>query len=63
MPTLGDQELSTRAAEVLAGGGEMGAKMRAFNWSTTPLGPVEGWPQSFKTCGRLMLTSRQAVPA
>ena len=61
MPTLGDQELNTRAAEVLAGGGEMGALMRAFDWSTTPLGPVAGWPQALKTCVRLMLTSRQPM--
>jgi hypothetical protein len=26
---------------VFAGGGEMGARMRAFDWSTTALGPVE----------------------
>jgi hypothetical protein len=23
--------------------------MRTFDWSTTPLGLVEGWPQSLKT--------------
>ena len=32
----------------LSGGGEMGARMRAFDWSTTPLGPPEGWPQHLK---------------
>ncbi|RKG74877.1 ATP-binding protein [Corallococcus terminator] len=35
--------------EVLAGGGEMGALMRSMDWSTTPLGPVAGWPQSLRT--------------
>jgi hypothetical protein len=33
---------------VFAGGGEMGARMRAVDWSTTVLGPVEQWPQSLR---------------
>ena len=33
----------------LAGGGEMGALIRAMDWSATPLGPPEGWPQSLRT--------------
>ncbi|WP_437677153.1 ATP-binding protein [Sorangium sp. So ce131] len=49
------------AASVLEGGGEMGARMRAINWSSTPLGPVASWPQSLKTCVRIILTSRQAM--
>ena len=32
----------------LPGGSQMGALMRAFDWSATPLGPIAGWPQSFK---------------
>ena len=43
------------------GGGEMGALMRAYDWSTTPLGPVEQWPQSLKTAARIILTSRYAM--
>lgn len=35
--------------------------MRSFDWSTTPLGPVSGWPQSLKTAVRIMLTSRQPI--
>ena len=34
----------------LRGGGEMGALMRAKDWSATPLGPTSGWPQSLRTC-------------
>src|SRR5579885_680302 len=49
------------ATDFLAGGGEMGARIRAMNWSATPLGPVESWPQSLKTIVRIMLTSRQPV--
>ncbi|WP_114947227.1 PAS domain-containing sensor histidine kinase [Microvirga calopogonii] len=42
----------------LSGGGEMGALMRAHDWSTSPLGPPEGWPQSLRTVVSLMLTSK-----
>ncbi|MGQ9365419.1 ATP-binding protein [Azospirillum sp. ST 5-10] len=45
----------------LAGGGEMGERMRAFDWAATSLGSCEGWPQSLKTAVRIMLTSRQPI--
>jgi signal transduction histidine kinase/AmiR/NasT family two-component response regulator len=48
-------------AEFLVGGGEMGALIRSKDWSKTPLGPVERWPQSLKTVVRIMLTSRQPI--
>jgi signal transduction histidine kinase/DNA-binding response OmpR family regulator len=48
-------------ASFLAGGGDLGARMRAFDWSSTSLGPAEGWPQSLKTCIRIILTSRQPM--
>jgi two-component sensor histidine kinase len=41
----------------LSGGGEMGRLIRAHDWSASPLGPPDGWPQSLKTVVRLMLTS------
>ena len=47
--------------EFLAGGGEMGARMRALDWSKTPLGPPTGWPQSLRTIVRVMLDSRYAM--
>ena len=47
--------------EFLAGGGEMGARIRNYDWAATPLGPVETWPQSLRTCIRIMLTSRQPI--
>ncbi|HMV46664.1 MAG TPA: PAS domain S-box protein [Blastocatellia bacterium] len=49
------------AADFLAGGGEMGERIRNFNWAQTPLGPVENWPQSLMTAVRIMLTSRQPI--
>ncbi|WP_426959771.1 ATP-binding protein [Muricoccus radiodurans] len=45
----------------LAGGGEMGALIRAHDWAATPLGVPEAWPQSLRTAVRIMLTSRQPI--
>jgi PAS domain S-box-containing protein len=42
---------------VFAGSGEMAARMRELDWSATPLGPVEQWPQALRTCVRIMLAS------
>ncbi len=47
--------------DFLAGGGEMGERMRALDWWKTPLGPAECWPQSLKTIVRVMLDSRYAM--
>ena len=38
--------ISIASASFLSGGGEMGERIRAFDWSTTPLGSIEQWPQS-----------------
>jgi len=45
----------------LSGGGEMGARMRAFDWSTSPVGPVAGWPQSLKTAVSICIGSRYPI--
>jgi len=39
----------------------MGERMRAFDWAATSLGPVARWPESLKTCVRIILTSRQPM--
>lgn len=49
------------APEFLAGGGEMGQRIREFDWESTSLGPVHTWPQSLRTCIRIMLTSSQPI--
>jgi len=51
----------TIVPEFLSGGGEMGERIRQFDWSATPLGPLHTWPQSLRTCMRIMLTSRQPI--
>ena len=47
--------------DFLAGGGEMGALVRAHDWAATPLGPPEAWPQSLRTTVRLMLNTRHPM--
>ncbi len=49
---------STQINELFSGGGEMGARMRAMDWSQTPLGAVSGWSQSLKTAVSICLNSR-----
>jgi CheY-like chemotaxis protein len=44
--------------EFLAGGGRMGALMRAHDWSSSPLGPPDVWPQSLRTVVALLLQSQ-----
>ncbi len=55
------QRQSQSSAGLLAGGGELGALMRAMDWSRTALGPVEMWPQALRTSVRILLTSRQPM--
>lgn len=42
----------------LAGGGEMGARVREFAWAANPIGPISEWPQSLKTAVSICLNSR-----
>ncbi|HKQ72714.1 MAG TPA: PAS domain S-box protein [Blastocatellia bacterium] len=46
-----------RASGWLTGGGEMGKLIREMDWSKTPLGPIESWPQSLRTTVSLCLAS------
>jgi signal transduction histidine kinase len=45
------------AAGWLVGGGKMGELVRSIDWSKTPLGPIESWPQSLRTTVSLCLAS------
>lgn len=44
--------------DFLSGGGEMGARMRALDWRTTPLGAPDGWPLSLRTAVSVLINSR-----
>ena len=50
-----------RETSFLEGGGELGALMRAFDWSTTPLGPPERWPQSLRSAVSILLPSKAQI--
>ncbi len=41
----------------LAGGGDVGARIRAINWAATPLGGPETWPASLQTALSICLHS------
>lgn len=38
--------------------GEMTQKVRRFDWSTTPLGPIESWPPELRTAAAFVLENR-----
>ncbi len=42
-------------------GGEMGHLVQTFDWATTPLGPIECWPESLRTSLSLILNSRHPM--
>jgi len=39
----------------------MGALTRAYDWSASPLGPSENWPQSLRTAVRILLNSNHPM--
>jgi PAS domain S-box-containing protein len=44
--------------EIFVGTGEIATLMRAKDWTQTPLGPPERWPEALKVATRILLTSR-----
>jgi PAS domain S-box-containing protein len=48
-------------ADFLAGGGEMGALTRAYDWSANPLGKPETWSQSLRTALRILLNTNHPM--
>ena len=42
----------------LRGGGEMGERTNAFDWSHSPVGSIEEWPQSLRTTLGIVLNSK-----
>jgi PAS domain S-box-containing protein len=52
---------SNDSTDFLAEGGEMGARIRAFDWTTHSLGSPQQWPQALRTSIRLMLTTGHPV--
>ena len=50
-----------QGCDFLAGGGEMGALTRAYDWSSTSLGPPETWPQSLRVTMRIVLNTHHPM--
>lgn len=48
----------TQTFNVFAGPSEMHARMRAYDWAASPLGPVESWPRSLTSVVKTLLASR-----
>ena len=44
-----------------AGEGEMSTRIRALDWSGTPVGPIQEWPQNLCTAVGIMLESRHPM--
>jgi signal transduction histidine kinase len=43
------------------GAGEMADRIRAFDWSATPVGPIDQWPDTLLVTVNMLLASRQAI--
>jgi PAS domain S-box-containing protein len=56
-----DTERGVMVASIFPGDGEMASRCRAFDWSTTALGPVSSWPHSLRTTVGIVLSSRNPM--
>ncbi len=56
-----DHDKSERQPGFLKGGGEMGSRMRALDWSRTPLGDASHWPVPLQITLRTLLTTRHPM--
>ncbi|HEY0095599.1 MAG TPA: two-component system sensor histidine kinase/response regulator, partial [Archangium sp.] len=53
-----EHEQERQAVErMFPGGGQMGARMRATDWASTPLGPVLSWPRELRTFVGMVLAN------
>lgn len=46
---------------ILAGGGELGEVIRSTDWSSTPLGPIDTWPEHLRTSVSLCINSHYPI--
>jgi len=54
---MNDPVITTRVNILITGNTEMAGRIRAHNWSRTPLGPIEGWSDTLLAIVNLMLHS------
>jgi hypothetical protein len=55
------RDASRPALNWLVGGGELGHLIREKDWSATPLGPPQRWPQSLRSAVSILLPSRAQI--
>ncbi|MGW8393536.1 ATP-binding protein [Pseudoduganella sp. HUAS MS19] len=53
--------ITPEGSQFLASPGALGQQIAAFDWSSTPLGPLDAWPQSLRTTVNLMLNSSHPI--
>ncbi len=58
MALAADAEPGKGSAGTFAADQEVGRDLTAVNWTATPLGPPESWPQSLQTAVDILLSSR-----
>jgi PAS domain S-box-containing protein len=54
---MNDPVITARMNTLITGNSEMAGRIRAHNWSKTPLGPIEGWSETLLATVNLMLHS------
>ncbi|MGE5610847.1 MAG: PAS domain-containing protein [Bacillota bacterium] len=57
MKRLKAKQDGSRGPDWLMGGGETGDLIRSMNWSRTPLGPRDTWPQSLRTAVNMVVAN------
>jgi len=51
----------TTPPSFLSGGGEMGQRIREYDWSQSVLGPPDSWPPALTTLASVILGAEQAM--
>jgi PAS domain S-box-containing protein len=54
---MNEPVITARTNTLITGNSEMAGRIRAHNWSKTPLGPIEGWSETLLATANLMLHS------
>ena len=54
---MSQQTFTMRTKALIVGDSELASRIRAHNWSETPLGPIEGWSETLLATVNLMLHS------
>jgi PAS domain S-box-containing protein len=61
LQATGKSSQAPQASSRILGGGEMADLIRSFDWRTTPVGPIETWPETLLVTVNLLLATRQPM--